>query len=304
MVQHHITYEPFAPPREVCEQIPDPSDPECNGQCPGCLNIITCAQSQMVIGCDGTCEYIQNCYNVPQYDGRTGYRGNVTQVKRYADAATLDGVTAVVETRTYDIAGNVREQTTSCCEKTTITYTTNTQYAWPESQTSGSPTDTSKQNTSSATYDYWTGLVMTSTDADQRVSQIVYDPNTLRLVYKYSPTGAYEYHLYDDQNLFVADCLYEAGQSGANFASRSDKYLDGHGREVRDVAYGKDYVLDAVDTKFDNLGRVSQQSRPYRYGAETPQWNTATYDSLGRPVQTTSPDGSVVTRAYDQSDPP
>src|SRR5262249_23848190 len=199
----------------------------------------------------------------------------------------------------------LREQTTSCCEKTTFTYTANTQYAWPESQTSGSPSDATKQNGASATYDYWTGLVMTSTDANGRASQTVYDSNTLRPVYEYSPTGAYQHHLYDDQNLFVADFVYEAGQSGANVASRGDKWLDGLGRVTRDVAYGKDYAQDVVEMKFDNLGRVWQQSRPYRVGAETPQWSTVTYDSLDRPVQTVSPDGSVVTRAYNQSpDPP
>jgi len=231
------------------------------------------------------------------------YRGNVTQVKRYADALSLDQGTAVVETRTYDIAGNVRVQTTSCCEQMSLTYTTNTQYAWPESQTSGSPSDPSKQNTSSATYDYWTGLVMTSTDAQGRISQTVYDSNTLRPVYEYLPTGAYQYHIYDDQNLVVYDFVYEAGQSGANVASRSDKYLDGLGRVVLQSAAGKDYVWDAVNTKYDHLGRVWQQSRPYRYGVETPQWSTVVYDSLDRPIQTTSPDGSVVTRAYNPSDP-
>jgi RHS repeat-associated protein len=302
MVQHNITYNPYAPPREVCESVPDMNDPDCNGQCGPC-QFPPCPEPPPE--CDGYCPYIPNCYFVPQYDPRTWYRGNVTQIKRYADAVSLDQGTAVVETRTYDIAGNLREQTTSCCEKTTFTYTANTQYAWPESQTAGSPSDTSKQNTSSATYDYWTGLVMTSTDANGRVSQTVYDSNTLRPVYEYSPTGAYQYHVYDDQNLYVADFVYEAGQSGANVASRSDKYLDGLGRVIKEVAYGKDYVWDVVETKFDNMGRVSQQSRPYRNGAEAPQWSTVTYDSLDRPVQTVSPDGSVVTRAYNQSaDPP
>jgi RHS repeat-associated protein len=250
----------------------------------------------------------------PGYDPRTWYRGAVTQVKRYADAMGLDQGTAVVETRTYDVAGNVRAQTTSCCEETSFTYTTNTQYAWPESQTNGSPSDPNKQNIASATYDYWTGLVMTSTDANGRDSQTEYDPDTLRPVREYSPTkasppGAYQYHIYDDLNLYVADFVYEAGQSGGNFASRSDKYFDGLARVIKEVAFGKDYAPDVVETTFDNLGRVWRQSRPYRANsnlspAETVQWSTVTYDSLNRPVQTISPDGSVVTRAYNPPAPP
>ncbi|MGH9755555.1 MAG: RHS repeat-associated core domain-containing protein [Blastocatellia bacterium] len=301
IIQHNIAYNPHTPPQEVCDYWPDPNDPDCNGQC-------TCEYEicpEPPPACDGYCSYVPNCYFVPQYNPATAYRGNVTQVKRYADAASLDQGTAVVETFTYDIAGNLREQSSSCCEQTTITCTTNTRYAWPESLTSGSPSDQSKQNTSSATYDYNTGLVMTSTDANGRVSQVVYDSNTLRPIDEYSPTGAYQHHIYDDLNMVVRDFVYEVGQIDGNFASRSDKYIDGSGRVIKAVAFGKDYVQDVAETKFDNLGRVSQQTRPYRSGVETPQWSTVTYDSLDRPILTTSPDGSVVTRAYNQSpDPP
>jgi hypothetical protein len=63
-----------------------------------------------------------NTYNqhAPEYDPATLYRGNITQVKRYADALTLDQGTAVVETRNYDIAGNVRARTTPCCDQTSF----------------------------------------------------------------------------------------------------------------------------------------------------------------------------------------
>ncbi len=221
IIQHNISYNPHTPPQEVCDWVPDPSDPDCNGGCP--CEFPPCTFTPSAPGeCDGNCNYIQVCHFVPQYDPKTGYRGNVTQIKSYADAVSLNQDTAVVETRTYDIAGNLRALSSSCCEQTTITCTTNTQYAWPESQTSGSPSDSSKQNTASSTYDYNTGLVNTSTDANGRVSQAVYDPNTLRPTQEYLPTGAYQFHIYDDLNLSVSDFVYEAGQSGANFASRSD----------------------------------------------------------------------------------
>jgi RHS repeat-associated protein len=295
MVQHNHWYNPHTPDEEVCETIPDPSDIDCIG----------CPPPPMECQIDdGNCDYITVCNNYTRWDPATLYRGNVTQIKRYADAVNLDHGTAVVETRTYDVAGNLREQTTSCCELTTFAYTTNTQYAWSESQTSGSPSDQNKRNVTSVTYNYNTGLGMTSTDANERVSQIVYDPNTLRPVYEYSPTGAYQHHVYDDTNLVVSDFVYEAGQSGDNVAARVDKYVDGLGRVHGDVAFGKDYAPDVVDTFYDNMGRVWRQTRPYRKGVEEPQWITVTYDSLDRPIRTVSPDESVVTRAYDQADPP
>jgi RHS repeat-associated protein len=306
MGQHNITYNPYAPEREECGNYADPNDPDCNGQCTCEYEI--CPEPPPT--CDGYCGQVYVCNYYPQYDWRTQYRGNVTQIKSYADASGLNNGTAAVETRTYDVAGNVREQSTSCCDKTTFAYTTDTQYAWQESQTSGSPTDQSKQNTSSATYDYWTGLMMTSTDTNGRVSDTEYDHNTLRPVRVYSSTDAYLFFIYDDLNLVVSDFIYEAGEAADRFASRTDKYLDGLGRPIKEVAFGKNYALDVADTKFDNMGRVSQQSRPYRANsnltpAETVQWSTLTYDTLGRQVQTASPDGSVVTRAYNQSpDPP
>jgi RHS repeat-associated protein len=243
-------------------------------------------------------------YGNPNYDlYNLDTRGNITTIKRYADAASLDEGSAVVETRHYDITGNVRKMETSCCEQTTVNYTLNTQYAWPESQVSGSPSDTNKQNTSSAIYDFNTGLVNSSTNANGRISQTTYDPNTLRPVAEYSPTLSYNYHIYDDVAMTVKDFAYEAGLSGANFASRVDKSLDGHGRVIKEIAFGKADAQDIVDIKYDQLERVSQQSRPYRAGA-TPLWTTVTYDFLDRPVQTTAPDNSVVTRSYNQPDPP
>jgi RHS repeat-associated protein len=307
IVQHNIFYNPYTPPQEVCDSYPDPNDPDCNGQCGPC-EAPPCPEYPPE--CNGHCDQIPFCNYIPIYDSRTGYRGNVTQIKSYADAVNLVEGTAVVETRTYDIAGNLRVQSSSCCEQTTITCTTNTQYAWPESQISGSPSDQSKQNTSSATYDYNTGLVITSTDANDRVSDTEYDPATLRPVLENLPTDAYLSHVYDDLNLKVEDHVYEAGPSGPNLASRSDKYLDGLGRVIKEVAFAKNNMRDVVETKFDNLGRVSQQTRPYRANSdlaptETLQWSAVTYDSLNRPIQTTSPDLSIVTRAYNQSpDPP
>jgi RHS repeat-associated protein len=307
IVQHNHWYNPYTPPQEVCDSYPDPNDPDCNGQCGPCPEE-PCPEYPPE--CDGNCNQIPFCNYIPQYDPKTQYRGNVTQIKSYADAVNLVQGTAVVETWTYDVADNLRVQSSSCCEQTPITCTTATRYAWPESQISGSPSDQNKQNTSSATYDYNTGLIITSTDANGRVSNTEYAPATLRPVRENLPTDAYLSHVYDDLNLKVEDHVYEAGPSGPILASRSDKYLDGLGRVVKEVAFAKNNMRDVVEAKFDNLGRVSQQTRPYRANSdlapqETLQWSAVTYDSLNRPIQTTSPDGSIVTRAYNQSpDPP
>lgn len=249
-----------------------------------------------------TASQLQTTPGVAQHLSAPDQRGNVTSVKRYAKADTPDEGTAVVETRNYDVCGNIVKLTTSCCEQTTFQYGTNTQYAWPESTTRGSATDATKQNTTTAVYDLHTGLVKETYDANGRRSNIVYQALTLRPEFEYAPTDAYAYHIYDDANLVVYDLVYKAGASGADVASRSDKYLDGQGRVHGEIAYGKDYVMDFVLTKFDNLGRLWEQSRPYRSG--TPPMYAYEYDTLDRTTKVTAPDGSIVERFYNESSYP
>ncbi|MEP7339811.1 MAG: hypothetical protein ABI977_18880 [Acidobacteriota bacterium] len=142
-----------------------------------------------------------------------------------------------------------------------------------------------------------------SYDANRRRSNTVYQSGTLRPETEYAPTDAYAYHIYDAAALVVYDLVYKAGASGSDVASRSDKYLDGHGRVHGEVAYGQNYSLvDVVVTKYDNLGRLWQQSRPYRSG--TAPMYTYAYDTLDRTVSVTAPDNSVVQRFYDESSYP
>jgi RHS repeat-associated protein len=225
----------------------------------------------------------------------TWKRGDVTTVKRYAKAATLES--AISETMKYDVTGNVVKVVPECCGQTTIDYTANTQYAWPGSVTSGSATEATKQNKTFATYDFGTGLLKNSTDANGRISQYDYVPGTTRPLKEIGPTGAYTYHEYDDGELKVIDFAYDAGEDEDNYASRIDKHLNGQGGVRLAIAYGKDDVKDQVATRYDQMRRVKQQSRPYRDG-ETPLWSTMAYDYLDRLEQTTGPDGSVVRREY------
>lgn len=168
---------------------------------------------------------LQDTIGVTQHIAAPDQRGNITSIKRYAKTVPLDETTAVIETRNYDVCGNVIKLTTSCCEQTTFQYTSNTQFAWPESTTRGSATVATQQNITRAVYDLNTGLVKESYDANDRRSNTDYQLTTLRPEYEWAPTNAYGYHIYDDSGMIVYDFAYEANQSGGYFASRSDKYL-------------------------------------------------------------------------------
>jgi RHS repeat-associated protein len=246
-------------------------------------------------------EYVYVCNWVYTYDSATDKRGNVTSIKRYTKAGTF-----ITETRTYDKTGNMRTASPSCCEQVKITYTDSTQFAYPEEQISGSATDVSKQNKTTATFYVNVGLVNNATDANNRTSITQYYSETLRPQYVWSPTGAYTHHVYDDTNLVVYDRIYFNDDllPGIPFtmASGSDKYLDGQGRTHGEIAYGAGLVLDVVNTKFDGVGRVWKQTRPYRSG-ETQEWFTYEYDSLDRVTRTIAPDLNETRNFYDNDAP-
>ncbi len=224
----------------------------------------------------------------PSYNPITDYRGNLTQITRYADAVVPSG--AVTETRRYDIDGNVIKTSSSCCEQTTTSYTVDTWYTYPVSQTRGSATDPYSQVTTSATYDFNAGLVLSGTDANGRSSQTTYFPETLRLETTTLPTLAHTHFAYDDTAMSVTQTTYlESHPEDTTIATENVQLLDGRGLVRQEQARGENNVWDFVDTIYDNMGRASQQTRPYRNG-ETLRWATMTYDALGRTKKIIAPD--------------
>lgn len=108
--------------------------------------------------------------NGASYGGGWINRHTLTTVKRYANAATLDEATAVVETRAYDACGNVVTLATACCKQTSFEFNAGTRYAWPTVIRRGSPTDTTKQNVTDYGYDLNTGLLVNSHDTNGNFS--------------------------------------------------------------------------------------------------------------------------------------
>lgn len=234
-----------------------------------------------------------DCTYYNPYNPATDYRGNVTQVTTYGDAVGL--TSAVTETRRYDIAGNMVKASTSCCEQTTFNYTNSTQYAYPESKTRGSATDPYAQVTTSATYDFNTGLGVWATDANGRASTTDYDANTLRPMTVSSASGSHTDYSYDDAGLSVTQTTYlEAHPTHTTMADKNVKLLNGHGQVRQEQARAADESgqerWDYVDTVFDNTGQVIKQTRPYRYGTTPPNPSLITYDALGRTIKVIAPD--------------
>ncbi|HEY0111002.1 MAG TPA: RHS repeat-associated core domain-containing protein [Fibrella sp.] len=236
---------------------------------------------------------------VSLYDSSTAARGNVTKVKNYTDAQTPSG--EIDETRKFDIAGNMLTASSSCCQQVSYQYTSGTQYAYPESQTSGaSDVNSPDRITTSATYNYETGLIRQSTNTNGRNFISYYHPDTLRQTTSYSSTGAYTSYTYDDAAMTVTR---EVKEANGNLADKFVKYLNGLGEVRREEALNPNSVWDIVETKYNKLGQVWKHSRPYRAG-ETVQWSETLYDKQGRTIKVIEPDGGYSQAFYNESQHP
>ena len=201
-------------------------------------------------------------------------------------------------------------ESASCCELKTYVYddpnTTeiDTQYAYPVIQTRGSSDPNSTiRNTTSAVYDFNTGLVEQSTDPNGRTSTATYNADTLRPTQTTASTGAYTQTTYDESAMTITDEVFDLTTSGPVTAGKTKKYLNGLGLVVRQDDIGPNNVTDITETKFTNLGEVWEQSRPYRSG-DTVQWSEKIYDLQGRVTKIAEPDGSETKAFYNETQRP
>jgi RHS repeat-associated protein len=75
-------------------------------------------------------------------------------------------------------------------------------------------------------------------------------------------------------------------------------YFDKLDREIARETQGFNGAVVRATRAYDALGRLTQTSRPYFVSGGTPQYTTYTYDTLGRVLTETKPDGSVTQTAY------
>lgn len=242
--------------------------------------------------------WVEGYWSTEYYAG-TDYRGNVTQVTRYADAAGLTG--AVNDTRRYDITGNLVKTSSSCCEQTSFIFTSDTQYAYAQSKTRGSATDAFAQVTMTTTVDFNTGLALSATDANGRTSQTAYDAAALRPTTVTLPTGARTDYAYDDTAMSITETTYLSSSDGGAMANQNVKIMNGLGKVRREQALGANSVWDIVDTVYNNIGQVSQQTRPYRSG-DPQQWINLSYDAQGRATRILAADSSSTETYYNEKD--
>jgi len=278
---------------------------------------------------------LTDCPNIIGHDSAysTGYatRGNLTSITRYADAPGHTG--GVTTTMHYDIAGNVLSTTDHLGNTSTFDYSdsfcndggvhcggasTLHTYAYLASRTSPVPDASAAYGfsagkfgstsalTASTVYDFWTGQIYSTTDANGKTTMMEYDDLLDRPTAQVLP-GA---------NGGRTDIEYASDGRSVHVLSDLDssrrvesyQYFDGLGRVVRSQQYenadtSKPWLTQ--DTEYDAFSRVKRASLPYRWASgasslfSTDKWTETSYDALGR-IQSvkTQPYGATVSTGY------
>jgi RHS repeat-associated protein len=250
-------------------------------------------------------------------DPNNSYRGNVTRVNYFLDlnAADCQAAGACVGTTTrYDQYGNVKETTDAGGNTFKTEYSGSYAYAYSTQVNSPVPDPTGQHGSSTelistTTYDFWSGLVTATTDANGQTTTLSYSnaegqPDKLNRLCKVTkPDGGWSSFIYDD-TLRSANIRTQTSLDSTR-TTDSYQYFDGLGRPTRAFKKNTNATYSVIDTHYDKLSRVSQISNPYIVSTLEPNvlpcgdCTTTTYDKFGRTLTVTTPDGAVVSTFYD-----
>lgn len=236
------------------------------------------------------------------------YRGNPTTVTRFADAAA--GLSPVTETKAYDVAGNLVSVTDPRGKLWQSEFSSAYARAYPTKVITPVPAVNGNYSSTQPlqtqlSYNYWTGLITASVDANGLTTSFEHNDPLNRLTKEIRPDGGETSHEYFDAPAqpYVRSRWSLDGSRSAD----SYRYLDGLGREVRSFLYTGDAegAWSVVDTYYDLAGRAAGHSSPYRASGVGPAvpaqchaCTTTLYDGLGRMVESMTPDGAKVTTSY------
>ncbi|MFL6253577.1 MAG: RHS repeat domain-containing protein [Pyrinomonadaceae bacterium] len=251
--------------------------------------------------------------------GSTAVRGNPTTVRRYAD---VSAGTYLDTNAQYDQCGNSVNFWDVRSIKSEREFSSAYKHAFVTKTTMAAP-DPSGQHGSTTgfvttdTYDLTTGLLLTETDPNRQTTSYSYadqgvpDPlNRLRLVTR--ADGGWTKTSYND--VVGNSYIHVETKFDAATVTHSYQFYDKMGRASRSFEQESGLTFVVAETRYDNMGRVSQTSNPVRTTvsgagspAQAPYWVTAdqpsywtvkAYDALGRTKLVTLPDLNTVTTEF------
>lgn len=216
-------------------------------------------------------------------------RANLTEIHEWYGSSYIN-----LQGR-YDIAGNLVTSYDGNGNATTITFDPAYKYAFPTQACKS----VSGQNFCVAQgFDLSTGKLTRRQDFNGNSTTLQYDDGLDRLMSVQTPDGATTNISYTSSDTVVTSVSDLDSSNRQKLYSR--QYLDGLGRNIETRQYldgtGSSSNYISVQTVYDALGRRSQVSNPFNPSlAESAEFTTTQYDSLGRVTRIQTPDGAQTT---------
>jgi RHS repeat-associated protein len=268
------------------------------------LNIMNRVTEKSVADSTGTVQYVEDtAYDgttispcptgVVQHDD-TNYpcsfttRGNPSSVTTYTNASAKTG--GVTKNSYYDVFGNLVQAALNCCQTKSWTFSSTTQYSYPDSDTCGATGG--PQLTTGYTYNAYTGQKVSETDANNQVTSYTYDLMRRETSITRPDNSQISYTYADSQNQII-----ETDPIQGSVVRKKTDSLDGLGRVVKRTTTDASGNTYAISQKvFDGLGRGYQVANPY---LSSPQyWASTQYDAAGRITKNVLQDGEQIQYAY------
>ena len=255
--------------------------------------------AQSAISYDESGYPLLTCEATTWSDPGTTARGNATTTGSW-----LNTTGAYVQTHAqYDQCGNIRNLWDAKGNQSQVEYSSAYSYAYPTLTSSPVPDPSGLQGSAVAlvtttSYDSNTGLVTSTTDANNQTTNLTYDDPLKRPTLVTRPTGGgstiYEY----DDTPGTVSVKTKTALDGTRYLENC-QYFDGLGRTIESRQYedGTNYI--ATEQRYDSMGRAFKTSNPFRpWQSESAVWTTTGFDALGRVTSVTTPDSAVVSTSY------
>jgi RHS repeat-associated protein len=259
--------------------------------------------------------YDETSYPLLAYGAVTGWsapgtpaRGNPTSTGRWLDTTG----TYLWTHAQFDQCGSVRNSWDANNNQSQISYSSVYYYAYPTTMTSPVPEPTGGHGSNSSlvttnAYDFYTGLLTSTTDANLKQTSYEYNDALDRLTKVNRPDGGWTSYSYGN-NQYGDYVRAQVLQNSSGLATDGYQFFDKSGRPSRSFQYVNSDPNNAWltnDTQYDALGRAWKVSNPYMStgsnSALNPSgnWTQTLYDALGRVKSvTTTADGAVINTTY------
>ncbi len=245
-------------------------------------------------------------------DPSTTVRANVTSSSRWLNFngtsffSFPSGLYVVTHTQ-FDQCGSPRviydARDTGLLNPTLIDYSSTFHRAYPTTNTTPDPDGAGPLTalTTSTEYDLSTGLVTATVDANNQRTTFAYVDSLNRITQVVSAetdsvAKTQTSYAYDDaaRTVTVTSDLNAFNDNLLKIVTFNDNL--GRPKETRQFESPTTFI--ATLQEYDDFGRPSKKSNPYRPPNESPVWTITAYDALNRVISVTTPDTAVLSTVY------